>query len=214
MRPYLFFVLCIAGLFPIQAQPNVGLYAGLNNVSLSGDTPNQAKYKGKQGGTFGANIDFRLTEEVLLSFQPGYKSSNMGLQYLDDATNTYKDSIDLNIQSAVLPILVNVITDNKKWYFTSGVEIAALISSTATIIDSGEEINLDADTNDFNLSINFGVTYLIHFGKPFMTIGARYSQGLLNLTNAESSDSYVPRIKTSGLHLQIGFQYPLNKKDE
>ena len=199
------------GLISGQAQPNIGLYSGVSNGTFSGDAPDDAKYNGKLGGTFGANIDFKLTEEVLLSFQPGFNNINVGLYYLDDSLNTYKDSIDIHLRAVALPVQVNVITDNKKWYFTSGIEFASIISNTATIVDTGEEIDLDAETNDYNISINFGVTYLIYIGKPFVTIGARYSQGLVNVANARSTDSYVPRIKTNGLQLRIGVQYPLNK---
>ena len=195
-----------------KAQPNIGLYLGLNNASISGDTPDNGKYSGKQGGAFGVNIDFKITNEVLLSFQPGFNTSNVSLSYLDDSTNIYQDSIDINFKAASLPVVINVITDNKKWYFSSGIDFAKIISSTAANIDNGAKS--DINTSNYNISINFGVTYLIHLGNPFITIGARYSQGLTNLTNTTVPDSFTPRIKASGIQLRLGIQYPLNKKDE
>ena len=197
---------------PSNAQPNIGLYFGLNNASVSGDTPDNAKYNGKQGGTFGANIDIKITNEVLLSFQPGISTSNVSLLYLDDSTNVYKDSIDIQFKAAVLPVVINVITDNKKWYFSSGIDFARIVSSTATNIDNGAAS--DIPVSNYNISINFGITYLIHIGDPFITIGARYAQGLTNLTNTTIPDSFAPRIKASGIQLRLGIQYPLNKKDE
>ncbi len=104
-----------------------------------------------------------------------------------------------------------MISDNKKWYFSSGLEFGLISSSTASIVDTGEAIDLESQTSDYSLSINFGVNYLLSLGKPFLTIGVRYNQGLVNLTNSEDSGSYVPRIKSSGIQFLLGFQYPVNK---
>jgi len=196
----------------ILAQPYIGIYGGMNNTNFAGDTPTDARYRSKSGYIFGVNADFKLTDEVLLSFQPGFNKSIVGVFFLDDSTNVYIDSVDININFAVLPVLANIISNNKRWYFSSGLEFGFLISNSAS---SGlEDVDITDQTNKFNLAVNFGLTYKIPIGNPFLFFSARYSQGLVNISNVPDANSLIPRIKSTGLQLRFGIQVPIKKNEQ
>jgi hypothetical protein len=185
------------------------MYLGLNNATLAGDAPVNSEYTANPGVLLGLNIDFKITEEVLLSFQPGFAQAGAKLAYKDSVDNLYQDSLTIDINAFVLPILINIISNNKRFYFSSGLEFGYQLQTTAS--SSNDNIDISEEVNKFNLSVNFGLTYLIPIGKPFLFLEARYSQGLINLTNSQNEESYVPRIKTSGLQLRLGIQLPLAK---
>jgi hypothetical protein len=193
----------------LQAQPNLGLYLGLNNARLSGDAPKNSKYETNSGLLLGLNVDFKITEEVLLSFQPGYAQAGAKLAYKDSVDNLYQDSLTIDINAFVLPLLFNIISNNKRFYFSSGLEFAYQLESTAS--SSSNTIELSEELNEINVSVNFGLSYIISIGKPFLFIEARYSQGLINVTDSLIGDSSVPRVKTSGMQLRVGVQLPLTK---
>ncbi len=201
-------LLFLVSVVKLCAQPNLGLYFGLNNSTLSGDAPEDSKYTSNPGVLLGLNIDFKITEEVLLSFQPGFAQAGAKLAYVD-SDNLYQDSLTIDIDALVLPVLINIISDNKRFYFSSGLEFGYQLQSTAST--SSDNIDISEELNKFNLSVNFGLSYLIPIGKTFLFIEARYSQGLINLTNSQNEDSFVPRVKTSGLKLRLGIQLPLAK---
>ncbi len=195
----------------LQAQLNIGMHAGLNLMNLSGDIPSNSNYKPGGGFLAGANIDFRIAEEVLLSFQPGFSKFEVNLQFLDKSTNLYEDSVNLDFQYADLPVQINVISKNERFYFSSGLTVSSLLTAKAT---ADTEIDITEDINPLNLTVNFGLTYLIPVGKPFLFIEARYAQGVTNLTNIETEGSYIPRVKASGWILRAGIQLSIKQKQE
>ncbi len=194
-----------------QAQINIGIHAGLNPMNISGDVPSNSKYKSSGGYLVGANIDFRIADEVLLSLQPGLSQFGVNIQYLDKTTNLYEDSVKLDFQYTDLPVQLNIVSKNKRFYFSSGFTISSLLSATAT---SDTETDISDDLNPVNFAVNFGLTYLIPIGKPFLFIEARYAQGVTNITNIETEGSYIPRVKSSGWLLRTGIQFPLMQNPE
>ena len=193
------------------AQPNIGIYAGSNNLNISGDTPSKSKFKSSGGYLFGISGDFKITDEVFLSFQPGIISSNVELQFKDPSTNLYEDSVSFNFNYFQLPVEINIISNNKRFYFSSGLEFSNLLKAETTISSNTEDIS--EEVNKFNLFINYGLTYLIPIGKPFLFIDARYAQGITNMTNTPDDQSLIPRIKLSGWKFRAGIQIPLKKTE-
>jgi hypothetical protein len=108
-----------------------------------------------------------------------------------------------------LPIEIKVISNNQRFYFSSGLEFSSLLKAETTIESNTEDIT--DEVNGFNLYMNYGLTYLIPIGKPFLFIEARYSQGLVNMTNTPDEDSFIPRIKLSGWKFIAGLQIPLKQ---
>lgn len=206
-------ILLLAYLLPAIgiSQPIVGVYGGVNAMNFSGDTPEDGKYRSNNGYLYGLNIDFAITDEVLLSLQPGVNQVNVALAFRDMSSNKYVDSAELKLSHATLPVMVNIISNNQKWYFTSGIEVGYLTGSRAVV--DGSEIDLSSSSNNLSLSLNFGILRKIPLGVPFAFIGVRYAQGLTNITN-DPIHGYVPRIKTSGLQLRVGMQYPLKQKEK
>ncbi len=191
----------------LLAQPNIGIYVGLNNSSLSGDSPTDAIYTPRLGHLTGLNIDFKINDEILLSFQPGYGTAGAKLALKDNTGEKYIDSIDITLNYLILPVMINIISNNQRFYFNSGIEIGLLTKASA--YNGAETVDLQLEVNEINVTANFGLTYLIPIGKPFLFFDLRYSQGLINISNSCNNSSFVPRIKTSRLKFRTGIQIPL-----
>ena len=194
-----------------EAQPNIGIYAGFNSLNINGDTPSKSKFQGSGGYLFGIQGDFKITKEVLLSLQPGIISSNVDLNFKSSSTNLYEDSISFNFNYFQLPVEINIISNNQRFYFSSGLEFSYLLKAETTVSSSTEDIS--EEVNQFNLFINYGLTYLIPMGKPILFIDARYAQGLTNMTNTPNDQSIIPRIKLNGWKFRAGIQIPLKKSE-
>ncbi len=204
---YLVFGLIFTPEVGLLAQPNIGIYVGLNNSSLSGDSPTDAIYTPRLGYLTGLNIDFKINDEILLSFQPGYGTAGAKLALKDNTGEKYIDSIDITLNYLILPVMINIISNNQRFYFNSGIEIGLLTKASA--YNGAETVDLQLEVNEINVTANFGLTYLIPIGKPFLFLDLRYSQGLINISNSGNNSSFVPRIKTSGLKFRTGIQIPL-----
>jgi hypothetical protein len=122
------------------------------------------------------------------------------------------DSLIIRLNYISLPVLVKISTANKKWYAISGIEAGYLLDSFIKSGDTQEDIN--ADVAQYNIAIHFGAGFRIPFKFGRMFIELRYSQGLVNLTDEPIEKSYVPRVKTSGFKVLIGYEIPLSKKEK
>ncbi len=211
MKPLIVICLALALIFTpevgLLAQPNIGIYGGFNNSSLSGDAPKDAIYTPRIGFLTGLNIDFKISDEVLLSFQPGYGTAGAKLALKDNTGEKYIDSIDISLNYLILPVMINIISNNQRFYFNSGIEVGLLTKASA--YNGAETVDLQSEINEVNVTANFGLTYLIPIGKPFLFFDLRYSQGLINISYSGNNSSYVPRIKSSGLKFRTGIQIPL-----
>lgn len=193
------------------AQPFIGVHAGTNSMSVSGNIPSKTKFKSSGGFQFGVSADFTIAKDVLISFQPGVIKSETNLQFLDVNTDLYEDSVGFDFTYFELPIEIQIMSKNKRFYFSSGLEFSALMKAESTIESETEDIS--EDLNQFNIFMNYGLTYLIPVGKPSLFIEGRYSQGLINMTNTPDEDSYIPRIKLSGWKFRAGIRIPLKSDD-
>jgi len=109
-----------------------------------------------------------------------------------------------------VPILMKLISDNKKFQFIGGFEMTFPFKMTAD--NSAEEIDLTEDVNKVNLNMLFGIGYRIPIKKSILTIDLTYSQGLTNLANnLDAPDSLLPRIRYTSFRLLAGWYLPIGK---
>lgn len=194
------------------AQPKIGIQAGTNSLNVSGDKPSNSKFKSGGGYQFGLSANFSIAKDVWISFQPGIINTDVNLQFKDRATNLYEDSVGFSFSYFEIPVQFQILTNNQRFYFSSGLEFSNLLRAESRVENNNQDI-MD-EVNGFNLFLNYGVSYLIPVGKPILFIEARYSTGLVNMTNTREESSYIPRIKLSGWKFQVGLQVPLKSNNE
>ena len=196
------------------AQFEYGINVGLNGARISGDSPTGFSYLDKMGGTFSLVLNYRIKPDVRLSFQPGFAMNRPVLGVRDKSVDpvVVRDSIDLNLDYIKLPIFLDVLSDNRKWHYMAGVDLQVSPKQTATIIDTGEDIEIDELLRNFNPVIVFGLGRRIFIGKAKTYIDLRFGQGILNVSDTRNDEtSLIPRIKTTNVELLIGIEF--NAKD-
>lgn len=207
----LFSVLVLFSL-DLYSQSRIGIYAGLNSGKLSGDSPGRFKYSSTLRMTIGLGLDIQLNEDVFLAFMPSYINSGSKLQYPKeiDEVEVYQDSISLDFKQLSLPILMKLISDNKRFQFSGGFE---LIFPVKLIADNTvEKIDLMDDINKVNLNMLFGIGYRIPINKNLVNINLTYSQGLTNLANnLDDPDNLMPRIRYTSFRLTAAWYLPIGK---
>ena len=203
------FLLITGSLF---AQSYIGVYAGLNSGKLSGDSPGKFKYVSALNLAFGLGYDLQLREDVFLSFQTSYVNAGSKLQHPReiDEEEIWADSISIEFHLVSLPILLKLISDNKKFQFSGGFEMTF---PTKFIVDNSvEKTDLIDHVNKVNLNMLFGIGYRIPMSKSLLIINLTYSQGMTNLANnLDDPDSLLPRIRLTSFRLTAGWYLPVGK---
>ncbi len=196
----------------IKAQSYVGIFTGLNSGKLSGDSPGRFKYVSGLNLAFGLGYDLQLKEDVFLSFQTSYINANSKLQHPKeiDEEEVLEDSISLEFHLVAVPILLKLISDNKKFQFSGGFELTFPTKMTAD--NSAETIDLMDNVNKVNLNMLFGIGYRIPINKSLLVINLTYAQGLTNLANNQDDpDALLPRIRYTSFRLIAGWYLPIGK---
>lgn len=200
-------VLATAGPSAAAAQISVGAVLGVSRSSLSGDKPDKTSYSTRTGLIAGAVVEIPITTDVHLVFQPGFiqRGASIGV---DVGEPDPVDSLDVKLDYLSLPVLIKIITNNRKLYVTSGIDIGYL--SSATLTDGSSETDLGPILNDLDLSVIFGVGWMIPIGRPAFTIEMRYNQSLSNLNDTATTPANLPaRFRSSGFQLLAGVLLPL-----
>jgi hypothetical protein len=196
----------------VFGQSYLGIHAGIDFGKLSGDSPSQFKYASSSNLAFGLTYDLQLKEDILLGLGLSYVSSGSKLKYpkeVDEQT-VYEDSINLDFQLLAIPVLLKLISDNKKFEFSGGFEMFFPTKFTAD--NSAEKVDVMDEINGVNFSMIFGIGYRIPINKSLLIVNLSYSQGLTNLANnLEDPDSLFPRIRLTSFRLTAGWRLPVGK---
>jgi hypothetical protein len=195
---------------PSVAQPEVGLFVGLNNSKLVGDGPSRGSFKYTRGFLGAVHIDFKLSENTSLSFQPGFRTGGAKIAFEDTVLQESRDSLKINLLSFNLPLLVKITSMNKRVYFAGGFSFDLSVGAKA---DNGEEkIDILNEIHKMNLNAQFALGYRIPIRSTTAFIELRYLQGLVNLSDQRNQDdAYLPRVKSSAMQLIFGWQFPIRK---
>jgi hypothetical protein len=208
----LLFSVLILFSFDLYGQSQIGIYAGLNSGKLSGDSPGRFKYVSGRNLAIGLGYDLQLKDDIFLSFQTSFVNASSKLQHPKevDEEEILEDSISLDIRLITVPILLKLISDNKKFQFSGGFELAFPVKFMAD--NSAESVDLMGGINKVNINMLFGIGYRIPINKSQLIINLTYSQGLTNLANnLDDADSLLPRIKYTSFQLTAGWYLPVGK---
>ncbi len=199
---------------------------GLGNTKLRGDQPKikDMVFSGAAGFSAGVNYSLQLKKDMYLGFGSVYKRLRGKLQTIDTllsvipanlvpagqviVTTELRDSIDVKLDYITLPVWLDVISDNRKFHFFSGLEAGIPVKQ---ILDNGEE-NIEFDEiNDVNLSIIFGMGYRIQVGQNHLDVNLSYLQGIVNIVETGVNET-IPRVKSVDVRLSVGYSIPIAKK--
>lgn len=194
------------------AQSFIGIYGGFNSGKFSGDSPRNFKYASKLSYTAGIAYDFQLKEDVYLSLSTAYVNAKSTLEYPKeiDEVQVLEDSIFLDFHMISVPIIMKLISDNKRFQFSGGLEMILpfkLISD-----NTEEEEDLISNVNKVNLNMLFGIGYRIPIKNNFLVLNLTYSQGLSNLANnLDDPESLMPRVRYTSFRFTAVWLLPVGK---
>jgi len=199
------------------AQVEIGAYAGLSSLHLSGDRPALSVYKPGPGLSAGAIFNFNIREDIQISLQPGVSLMNAKIQTADTVEIyfikkiEYRDSVSLRMGFARLPVLIKVLSDNRRFHFTSGIDFIYLFKSLA---DNGVDlVTISKDHRAFNVSAKIGMGINFPLGGTNLSLDLIYNQSLNNWSDNKLEDSFIPRIKSSGIDLNLAWTIPVSRKE-
>ena len=200
-------VLCLGA--SAAAQSRLGVTTGLNWSSLRGDTPEDAEYRRSLGVNAGIVGDIALTEDVALSLQPMYVRRGTDI-YFDVGEKEPRDSLELRLDYVDCLVMVKVFADNGFTYFTTGLGLGFLTQATLKDIRAGEE-DVGSLFRDVDVSVAFGVGFMVPAKNTLVTFELRYQQSLVNMFDPDadmSAEVLAPRLRSSGFQLLAAVLFP------
>jgi hypothetical protein len=213
MMRHVTLVLFLLTLVAAQASADgaIGIYGGLNNAKLSGDTPPNTSYGGKTGLVFGVMGEFRIAKDVMLGLHPMYiqKGATPTIKPVTEDGDPIEN--DLSMDYVSLPVLVKIESGNGVTYVTGGLDLAFLMDASLTT--SQGESDVQDLLQDIDLSMVFGFGAKIPLGAPLLTLEFRYAQSLLNVADMAVGQQDLPvRFRSSGFQLLAGLILPLGAR--
>lgn len=213
-----------------QAQQSLGVYVGSVTNKFEGDRVSKiydVGFRMHSSISAGLILDLPINEDVYLTFLPGYKDISGTIfedneEYFEQIAQgieepTVPRTIDVSILEfdfISFPILLKIISDNKRWQFMAGIETLWRFNSNLELLDSGENVNADSYVQEINFSAIFGLGYRFKIKKARFCIDLMYTQGLNNLSKGhELPNGNVPRVKTTTGETKLTWFF-LNKKDK
>jgi hypothetical protein len=206
----LLIALALALAFPALALENLGLVVGLDRTELQGDEPPNFRYKADSGYLVGAVVEFSLGRDVLLSLQPGYLHSRTDIAYKDKRAGVVRDSLKLDVDWFVLPVVARIKSSSGALFATGGLDFAWAMGGG--ISDGATETAADTFIREVNLSAIVGAGLEFRAGRNRITAELRYRQGLVNSARNDEGTtlSALPtRFRFAGFQLQAGYLIPL-----
>lgn len=191
------------------AQFDASFWCGLNNASFGGNPPEDASYESIYGLGFGGDLNYHLTEDVIISFEPSFNQTGSDIVFgnEDRILDTVK-TFTIKQNYFGLGLIFKI--DTKRFYVGTGLSFQ-LLTSAKLEYESAEKDIIDRFLN-YDVVSFFNVGYKIPVGTPNLFIELRYIQGLLNINSDEpdlNSEIYIANFKSSGLKLLVGLTFPI-----
>jgi hypothetical protein len=156
------------------------------------------------------HLDFRLSDYVRLSIQPGFRTGGANLAFKDPDLEEYRDSLKINTVNLTLPVLIKITSLSERVYFLGGFSVD--FPSKIKADNGKEKIDITDELAKANITAQFGLGYRIPIQSTSLYIELRYVQGLVNLSDRRDEEEvYLPRVKTSAMQLLVGWQFPSRK---
>ncbi len=191
---------------------SVGVLAGADLNTLSGDSPKDVSYGVKPGFLGGISVEFNITDDIKILLQPMYSLKNTRLLF-DTGEKELVDSMVSKFEYLRVPISAKIHAFNGVTYFLSGLDFGYLLSSK---LYDKEKINGERDImnilNRFDIAALFGFGVNFKIFSNFLYLELRYQQSLLNMSNTggTANTAYLPtRFRLGGFQLLTGFNFSL-----
>lgn len=199
---------------PANGQVRVGAYGGITNSGLTGDAPANTEYRKKIGPVIGALFEIPVASNVLISVQPAWVQRGTKIAVDVEGQDERQDSLSLGLSYASIPLLMKIETAGGKVFVNSGIDVGFLLDAKLSPVEGdGADEDVSESVKDFDLAVNFGVGGQFPIGLPRLTIEARYSQSLSNISNVSvdiGADAPLPtRFRSSGFEFLAGIWIPL-----
>lgn len=191
------------------AQFDASIWGGVNSSSFAGNPPKDANYGSIYGLTFGADLNYYLTKEVVLSLEPSFEQKGSDIVFGNaerflDTVITY--SVKQNYFGLGLLFKVNT----ERFYVGAGLSFQLL--SSANLVHESTNIDIKDKFLDYDVIGFFNVGYKIPLGSPTLFIELRYLQGMVSIYSGDSEvneEVYIANFKSKGLKLIAGVMFPL-----
>ena len=204
--PVLLLLACVPSL--ARAELRVGVSAEVNRSSFGGVAPEHASYSSNYGTGFAGIVEFRVHEDIVLSFQPGWIQKGAEIVFRAEENPDSTETFAVNQSWVTLPVYFRVDSDGQGFYAGGGVSIDLLLDSE--LEHEGATIDNQSVFEDVDAVYQFTVGYLRPTGSRALFLEARYMQGLVTLGNTNEStvgDIYVAEFKSNGLRLVAGIVF-------
>ena len=191
------------------AQFDASVWAGVNSSSFAGNPPKDANYESIYGLSIGADLDYHLTEAVVISLEPTFDQMGSDIVFGNEE-NPFDTVITYTVKQNYFGLGLLFKINTERFYVGAGPSFQLL--SSANLEQGSTEIDIKDKFLDYDIVGFFNVGYKIPVGSPTLFIELRYLQGLLSIYsgNAENnSETYIANFKSSGLRLSMGIMFPL-----
>jgi hypothetical protein len=199
-----------------KSQVALGVQGGLGSFRVKGDAPDRFDYAGLRGGTAGLVLEWNVTDDLALSFQPTWTQKGARVTVEVKGKQEPVDSMELRLTYLSLPVLVKVATRSGRGFVTAGVDVGYLDAASLTVGDS-PGIDVQDPLEPTDISALFGVGGTIRRGRPAITLEARYNQSIFRVLPASGTGgatSALPEgFRSSGFQLILGVLFPLGGGD-
>ncbi|RKY94253.1 MAG: hypothetical protein DRQ13_08460 [Ignavibacteriae bacterium] len=204
----LFAILVLLISHTAQAQFSVGLFGDLSSSNLSGNAPSGTSYTGRTSIGAGIIIDYKVTDEVIISLQPMSLPKGTTVSYDLPSYKEQHDSLIAKFTYITIPLMVKV-SASKVVYVTAGFDIGFLQSANTELVNMDGINEIKDQIKSTDISANFGVGLSFEVSSFNLFVEGRYSQGLFNVSNiAENSETDIPpEFKNTGMQLLFGVLY-------
>ena len=211
---FLLIILTLPVVQPLSAQFSLGVNAGVTRMKFSGDAAAGLGYfEPNPGFSTAFRVDYRISDAVALSLQPGYSQLRSSYFVMNDSATRTIDSTDLSLNSFSLPLHMIIWSENGRFYALAGMQLDYTLSLKGKALVS--PYSTSYEVRDYHIYAQFGAGFIVPIGKPYLNFEIRYSQGLLDLSEPlVHQDSFLPRTKLTNISILIGLQYPLGKYSE
>jgi len=193
------------------AQFKIGAIGGLNMGTFKGDQLDEGSYNKLIGTNWSIMFDAKLSDQIVLSLQPGLSKKGTKITYSVKGELEPVDSIAIKIDYFSIPLMLKISSKNERFYAIGGLEAGIPLSADAEFLSKTDDVrDVKKHLSDVNIIMHFGAGYRIPVGKPTLFLEARYLQGLNNAVPIENPEyNFFPRVRTSDVQLLFGIEFPL-----
>ena len=191
------------------AQFDASVWAGVNSSHFGGNPPKYANYESIYGLSFGADLDYHLTKDVVISLEPSFSQTGSDIVFGNEE-NLFDTVITYTVKQNYFGLGLLFKINTERFYVGAGTSFQLL--SSANLEQGSTEIDIKDKFLDYDIVGFFNVGYKIPVGSPTLFIELRYLQGLLSIYSGNTennSETYIANFKSSGLRLSMGIMFPL-----